>query len=443
MDRHLYRRKIGETKSGGPVRAYYYWYRDPSTGKQVRKSCGTSKKPVMSKKEAESVIEKLKENDREFLAVRAEAESMTIAKMADSMFCDGSGYLKRRKEDGFIKEGATLKDIRGYLNNFIVKYYGSMKPEEIDPAAVDRDLLGMDRSSSWRNRAVSVLNWILDEAVLLKMIKFKPALKYYRRTAKKKSILSKAELASLFPDDFDALAKIWDRSGEATCEGFMFGAFFALVASTGLRNGEARAVSPSQLILSDGEKIARMAGPDGREIDKPFGDTDKKIVYGLLIDRMYNREDKIVRHLKKGDDEGNKKLRVDIIPRKTVRYLKHWMAIRPPSSSPDLLFTFSGLFNKKPGSERRIRGEYVIKRLEIGLKNAGVDTEGRILKPHSLRYTYNTKMRRKISEDRLRLMMGHDYKGMTDYYTVISLSELEDQFMELHGSSDAVDGFWG
>ena len=157
---------------------------------------------------------------------------------------------------------------------------------------------------------------------------------------------------------------------------------------------------------------------------------------------MYNRSDKIVMHLKKGDDDINKKMRIETIPEKTVLYLKHWLSIRPTDSSLDLLFTFSGLFKKKPGQERRLRGEYVMQRLEIGLKNAGVDMQNRILKPHSLRYTFNTKMKRKIPEELLRQMMGHDYKGMTDYYTVINLAELKDQFLEQRSSSGAIDSFW-
>ena len=412
MERHLYRRTIGETKKGEPIRAWYFWYRDTDTGKQVRKSCGTAKSPILVKREAEKIIEKLKEKDRDYLAIRADAESVTIAKMAESMFGGESEYLKRRRDDGYLKEDETLKEVKGYLDNFILKKYGHLKPEEIDPVKVDSDLIKTERSGSWRNRVVSILNWILDEAVWLKMIKYKPVLKYYKRNTKKKSVLTREEMDKLFPDDINELSRIWSKKMEISDEGIMFGTLFALVTSTGLRNGELRAVNPAQLILTDGKKIAKMAGSDGRETKNPFGETKRKIVYGLIIDRMYNQSDKIVMHLKKGDDEINRKMRVSVIPEKTVNYLKHWLEKRPLEPK-DLLFSFQG---------HRLRGEYVMYRLNIGLKNAGIDTENRILKPHSLRYTYNTKMRRRISEDMLRLMLGHDNAGMTDYYTVISLA---------------------
>ena len=443
MERHLYRRTIALTEDGKPVKAWYFWYYDPDNPcKQIRRSCGTSKKPVLKKNEAKMIIDKLAEKDREYLAIRAEKESITIEKMADAMFQTDSVYLKRRRSEGYIKQDVTLKDIKGYLDNFIVKNYGHLKPEEIDPVVIDNDLMKKERSSSWRNRAVSILDWILDEAVWLKMIKIKPQLKYYKRTTKAKSILSQSELVLCFPDNFNELSRIWDLKNKPSTEGFMFGTLFALMASTGLRNGEARAISPSQLILSDGKKIAKLVGPDGRENVNPLGETTEKIVYGLIIDRMYNRSDKIVMHLKKGDDEKNKKMRIEVIPEKTVKYLKHWLSIKPTDSKFDLLFTFSGLFKKKPGSERRLRGEYVMQRFEIGLKNAGIKIENRILKPHSLRYTYNTKMKRKIPEEKLRQMMGHDYKGMTDYYTIINIAELEEQFLGLRDNSAAIDSFW-
>jgi integrase len=432
MERHLYKRTIAVNDKGEDVKAWYFWYYDPDTKKQVRKSCGTSKKPVLLRREAKAIIDKLAETDREYLAIRAENESITIAKMAEAMFKDDSNYLKRRRDEGYVKEKVTLREIKGYLKKFIVEKYGNLKPEEIDPVIVNNDLINTGKSSSWRNRATSILDWILDEAIWLKMIRIKPVLKYCKRTTKNKSILSQQELDILFPDNIDDVSKIWDREKADTAEGFMFGTLFALMVSTGLRNGEARAINPSQLILSDGKKIAKMVGSDGREAVNPLGETTEKIVYGLLIDRMYNQENKIAMHLKKGDDEKNKKMRIEVIPEKTVKYIKHWLSIRPTDT--DLLFPFNG---------HRLRCEYVIQRFEKGIKNAEINTEGRILKPHSLRYTYNTKMRRKIPEEKLRAMMGHDYKGMTDYYTIINIAELEEQFLGLRDNIGAIDSFWG
>jgi integrase len=351
------------------------------------------------------------------------------------MFQENSDYVRRRREKGFIKDKTTLREIQGHLKNFIVKNYGHLKPEEIDPVVVDNDLIRMDRSNSWRNRQVSILNFILDEAVWLKMIKYKPVLGTYKFKKGKKSVLSREEMNTLFPADFDELSRIWDRKNTVSDNGFMFGVLCALITSTGLRSGEARAISPSQLIVTDGKSIASMIGQDGREIEKPLGKTRRKTAYGLIIDRMYNYVGKIVMHLKKGDEDDNPKLRVAVIPEKTVRYLKQWLAIRPLTGPQELLFSYDG---------RRIRTEYLEDRFAVGIKNAKISmANDRVLTPHSLRFTYNTKMRRRIPEDKLRAMIGHDMKSMTDYYTIINIAELEEQFLELRDSAQAIDGFWG
>ncbi|MCL2214877.1 MAG: site-specific integrase [Treponema sp.] len=433
MKRHLYKRKIKETKSGKPVRAWYFWYLDPITKKKVRKSCGTSKNPIYARDEADKVIESLEMQDREYLAIRADKESITIEKMAANMFYEGSTYVKSRRENGYIKDETTLKEIQGHLKNFIVKYYGHLKPEEIDPVVIDHDLINMERSNSWRNRMVSILNFILDEAVWLKMIRYKPILKTYKVPKGKKDILTREEMNRLFPDDFDELSKIWGRGGAVSSDGFMFGVLFALKASTGLRGGEVRAISPSQIIATNGKNIAKVVGENGKEIVKPLGDIKRKIIFGLVIDQMINTAGKIVNHLKKGD-EADPKFRVAVIPEKTVRYLKQWLAVRSVNESRDLLFTYKGL---------RIRREYLLDRFAIGLKNAEINmANNRKLTPHSLRFTYNTKMRRRISDDKLRAMMGHDSKSMTDYYTIMNIAELEEQFLGLRDNSGAIDNFW-
>jgi integrase len=273
IERHLYRRKIGETEAGKPIRAWYFWYYDPVSKKQVRKSCGTSKNPVYVKRDADEIIKRLEEKDREYLAIRADAESVTVEEMANAMFRGDSDYVKRRRERGFIKDDSTLKEIQGHLKNFIIPKYGHLKPEGIDAAAVENDLIRMNRSNSWRNRQVSILNFILDEAVWLKMIKYKPVLSTFKFKKGKKDILSAEEIAVLFPEDIGELSRAWDRRKEVSDDGFMFGVLFALILSTGLRSGEARAVSPLQLIVTDGKTVSNMAGPGRREAAGPPGGT--------------------------------------------------------------------------------------------------------------------------------------------------------------------------
>lgn len=58
------------------------------------------------------------------------------------------------------------------------------------------------------------------------------------------------------------------------------------------------------------------------------------------------------------------------------------------------------------------------------LKKAGIDTEGRKIVPHSLRYTYVTRMRRILPVEDVQRLAGHTSARMTQYYTRSSIPEL-------------------
>jgi integrase len=47
--------------------------------------------------------------------------------------------------------------------------------------------------------------------------------------------------------------------------------------------------------------------------------------------------------------------------------------------------------------------------------------DGRRLIPHSLRYTYVTRMRQELDADTLKKLTGHESVGMVDYYNKTNL----------------------
>ncbi|MDR2758329.1 MAG: site-specific integrase [Spirochaetaceae bacterium] len=415
IKRHLYRRNIGK------VRAWYYWYEDPLTGRKIRRSCGEAKRPVLLKRDAEAAIAALEEKDRQDSAAKAASRSVTVKVLAETMFEKDSPYLRLKEElgEGIIEY--TRKEILGYLKNWIIPRYGALGPERLDPVQIQNDLLATDRSNFWRNRVNGIINQILDEAVRNKMIAVKPALLRFKRRKAAKDVLTAADIAALFPDEAPGLSKIWDRDGAESDEGFMFGTLFALMLSTGLRSGEARALHPEQVIVSRRGGIIPMIAESTVEAGA---------VYGLVIDRMINSEGNLVRHLKKGDEE-DPRLRVAVIPEKTVGYLKRWVMIRPAEPADLLFFSVRG---------KRLRREGLQDVLERGLGNAGVALEGRRITPHSLRFTYNTRMRRLVPGEALRMMIGHLSEGMTDYYTRI---QVEEDFLSLQDHTAAINRFWG
>lgn len=418
--RHLYRRTI-KNQDGKSIRAWYYWYYDPQTHKQVRKSCGTGKVPVLIKREAEEIIAKLEAKERTYADLKAEAETVTVKVMADAMFTPGSVYLNLKKEQGEEKSEDTIKNIRQYLRLFILKNYGNLKLEQLEPVQIQNDLLAIDRSNSWRNRVISIIDTLFEEAVRNKMLKYKPVIPRFKTIVKrKKDILSTKDIDILFPEDSSLLSRLWDIDEKETDTGFMFGCFFGLMVSTGLRLGEARAINPVQLIVSQNNQIVPLMTHDHI--------TTGNAVYGIIIDRMFDSHEQLVMHLKKGTED-DPRWRATLLPSRTVGYLRHWLMIRP-RLVPDLLFPFRG---------KKINPRTAEKRLHVGFRNAGIPIDDRVITPHSLRFTYNTRMRRLIPGESLRLMIGHTTEGMTDYYTRL---EVEEDFLSLITQNDNINRFW-
>jgi integrase len=415
LKKHLYKRTI-KNESGKSTKVWYYWYYDPVTHKQVRKSCGTGKIPVLTKREAEEIMAKMDEQERNYEAIKAQAQTM---------YTPGSIYLKFKKEIGEEISDNSLDEIHRYLNNQIIPWYGTLKLEELDPVQIQNDLLAQERSNSWRNRIICILDSIFQEAVRNKMLNYKPAISRFRSSVqRKKDIISSEEINTLFPEDFRSLSRIWDKDGKETDTGFMFGTFYALMVSTGLRLGEARAINPIQLIVAQDKQILPLVQPDGSE--NPY--ITDTAVFGLFIDRMFNVKETLVMHLKRGNAE-NPRYRVSLLPTRTIRYIRHWIMIRP-RLVPELLFTFKG---------RKINPVMAEKRLHPGFSNTGIPIEHRVITPHSLRFTYNTRMRRLIPGEPLRLMIGHTTEGMTDYYTRL---EIEEDFLSLESHIDNINHFW-
>jgi integrase len=94
------------------------------------------------------------------------------------------------------------------------------------------------------------------------------------------------------------------------------------------------------------------------------------------------------------------------------------------------LFTYRG---------HPIAGGYLDDRWERGLKAAGISTVGRKLTPHALRYTYNTRMRRRLPPDILRAIVGHVSEDMSEHYDNPAIGQM---IRELVPYKETVDGFW-
>ena len=58
------------------------------------------------------------------------------------------------------------------------------------------------------------------------------------------------------------------------------------------------------------------------------------------------------------------------------------------------------------------------------LGKSGIEIGNRVLTPHSLRYTYITRMRRNVAGETVQKIAGHSSINMTDYYTRADIPEM-------------------
>ena len=80
------------------------------------------------------------------------------------------------------------------------------------------------------------------------------------------------------------------------------------------------------------------------------------------------------------------------------------------------------IFQRDDG--RPLRQEYLESVFHRVIEKAGIITVDRKLYPHSFRFTYVTKMRRKLDAETVQKMVGHSSVEMTEYYTRAAIPEM-------------------
>ena len=359
MDYNIFQKKT-VGKGKKTVKRWYYWfYKD---GKQVQKVC----KGCQNKAEAWAFVCALPPINREVA---------TIREIARDMFLPGSNHVKRRAAFGRGVLESTLKESRTYLEKIIEKW-GSYDIHDIKVSDVGNYLLGVDRSGSWKKHYITVFYEIYDEAAWQGLKVTLPIFPTFTRAQGKTDIFSSSELKRLFvPENFQGFAV----DAETVYLLFLVSAF------AGLRLGEARALRPKQFLLAD---------------------------KALVIDG-FMRGDNVRTDFNKSGNETNRKFRIVLLPERVCGLVENYIQKRGIDAE-QFLFTHEN----KP-----LRKEYLETIFRKALEKAGIDLDGRKLTPHSLRYTYVTKMRRTLPVDTVRKLVGHTAEKMTEYYTRASIED--------------------
>lgn len=423
IERHLFKRV--ETKKGKKEIRWYYWFYDEN-GKQVKKSCGQHGKPCYLKREAEAYLAMLEEKDRLEQEKCENARKIRLYDVGSKLYDSDSYFMKLKDAHGKKLQPQTVQQ-KKRLMKIVLDEFGDRIPETVDEAEIENFLVSLGYRNSYKNTILSVFRDLFSECKRLKLVKHRLDIEGFSRTnTRKKDILTMGQLSMMFPDDKEKLAEIWSVSGSdryigidgaAHTNGFMFGVMFRLMASTGLRPGEVRAICIDQIQKG-----------------------------GLFINRMLDTYDVERSYLKKGNAE-NTRQRTVLLPSKMTELLNDYLKIRPQCDS-GYIFSLNGGLIKKSTLDRRFTSGLVKLKIlgfekskrENGSVKIVTDPTKR-LTPHSLRFTYNTYTVNSnlLPGEVLRKMIGHNSTEMTDYYT---RPDLEAELKGLQPYQKTVDEIW-
>lgn len=366
MTYHLYQRTI--TRNGKKIKAWYYWFYD-KTGKQVRKSCGQNGKPCLIKREAESFIENLKQEEE-----TKKNHTLTFNEYCKDFYAPDSRYNRKKLARGYVYQENTLYQKKMYLDKFLFAF-GDREVNSITSGDVENWLIDLPLCNSVKNNILTVIRDIQKELISDHLIEHKIDVEHFKRNTTDKGILSLTEIDTLFPEEYGKLIDTWRlRSRDKEGEIYSFATMIYTLLSTGMRSSEIRALQWNQFVRKD----------------------------AILINAMYDSSNQRVNHLKSGTDT-KKRWRVTVLPDRTVKMLE----ILKLTSENEFVFVHKG---------QPLKLDYLLHHFQNVLKKHNIDYQGRNITIHSLRFTYNSLMRREISGDDLRLMLGHLTEGMTDYY---------------------------
>jgi integrase len=334
-------------------------------GQRVRKSTGEATKPQAMKAALRMVS-------------RQSQDAPTLREYTRTFYVWGEcSWIKRQhaKGKGFNRQWA--QSLRAMLVNHVLPRFGSMKLDALNRPMIEKWLVDLPLSNQTKNHCMYMMRNVLREAAAEGIIKANP-LKHAEpmgKTGRKRDVFSLDELQSLFPPTREGLLAIWRTP--------KYVALFQTMASTGIREGEARALLWRHVLPA-----------------------------GWLVVELAVKEDATVGRPKNGE------ARVVKLPPKAQEAVGWWHE-KSPFKAPSVL-VFFGTSATRPLNRRTFQD--ILGRALDGdhrddaSKPPRVVREGRYLTTHSFRHTFNTMMRRVLPADHLQALMGHKDGRMSEHY---------------------------
>ena len=372
---HIFKKSV--QSKGKTVHKWYYYWNDPLTGVMRQKVC----KGCKTQAEAYTFVSALPP-----LFVE---EKITISSIGKWMYIPGSSHLERMEKLGKQYTLETLKCKRGLLDIFLAKF-GDLELKDLTIPMVIDFLTEDPHSGSWKNNFLTVVGEVYAEAPFMGL-PYIPAPQFpkFRRNSIKKDVFTTDELNILFDESlWINLSSTKYANHPQFDEGHKaIYLMFLCCIKCGLRIGEAIGARVNQFLFDQGM---------------------------FVVDGFYRHNQLLRTNYNKCGSEEDKKIRVAPLPEDFSLIIQKYIA-ENHLSGDDFVFQ---RYNKP------IRKWLAEEWFRRAVASSGIKTKNRVLTPHSLRYTYITRMRRDVAGETVQKIAGHTSLAMTDHYTRAAIPEM-------------------
>ena len=372
---HIFKKSV--QSKGKTVHKWYYYWNDPLTGVMRQKVC----KGCKTQAEAYTFVSALPPLFIE--------EKITISSIGKWMYIPGSSHLERMEKLGKQYTLETLKCKRGLLDMFLAKF-GDLELKDLTIPMVIDFLTEDPHSGSWKNNFLTVVGEVYAEAPFMGL-PYIPAPQFpkFRRNSIKKDVFTTDELNILFDESlWINLSSTKYANHPQFDEGHKaIYLMFLCCIKCGLRIGEAIGARVNQFLFDQGM---------------------------FVVDGFYRHNQLLRTNYNKCGSEEDKKIRVAPLPEDFSLILQKYIA-ENNLSGDDFVFQ---RYNKP------IRKWLAEEWFRRAVASSGIKTKNRVLTPHSLRYTYITRMRRDVAGETVQKIAGHTSLAMTDHYTRAAIPEM-------------------
>lgn len=389
MDSNYHIFKKSTKSKNKTVHKWYCYWNDPVTGVMHQKVC----KGCKTQAEAYAFVSALPP-----LFVE---EKITIAKIAEWMYIPGGQHMERMEKLGRQYTIETLKGKR-FLLRYFVKQFGNLELQELSiPKLID--FLAEDKhSGSWKNNFLTVVGEVYSEAPFMGLPYIPvPQFPKFRRNSKKKDIFTVNELNAFFDEQLwiDYSNKKYSKHPQFDEGHEAIYLLFLCCVKCGLRIGEGIGTRVNQFLF------------------------DKKV---FVVDGFWRSNELVRTTFNKCGSNDDKKIRVAPLPDDFAEMMKNYIREKNLGSE-DYVFQRYGKPIRKWLAEEWFRNILPISGIKVGKRK---------LTPHSLRYTYITRMRREVAGETVQKIAGHTSLAMTDHYTRAAIPEMVEAVKSANGAAN-------